>query len=166
MPARPHTYRFTVLGRYRARLRSSEPHVTVNLATGVGTGGDAAGDVFLSIEGLIGSTFDDILTGDINDTLVGGGGNDTLVGGSGADSLDGGAGIDVADYSNSAAAVTVDSQDRVYCFNRNAEHPVVIFDRDGKFLTSWGAGMFTFPHAIRIDEQDFVWLTDEIMASS
>src|SRR5207249_292013 len=82
--------------------------VTVNLATGVGTGGDAAGDVFLSIEGLIGSTFDDILTGDINDTLVGGGGNDTLVGGSGADSLDGGAGIDVADYSNSAAAVTVD----------------------------------------------------------
>jgi hypothetical protein len=60
-----------------------------------------------------------------------------------------------------ACAVSVDSQDRVYCFNRNAQHPVVIFDRDGNFLSSWGAGMFTFPHAIRIDEQDFVWLTDE-----
>ncbi len=60
-----------------------------------------------------------------------------------------------------ACAVSVDSQDRVYCFNRNAEHPVVIFDRDGKFLSSWGAGMFTFPHAIRIVENDFVWLCDE-----
>ena len=48
------------------------------------------------------------------------------------------------------AAVSVDSQDRVYCFNRNAEHPVVVFDRDGKFLSSWGAGLFKFPHAIRI----------------
>ena len=82
--------------------------VTVNLATGVGTGGDAAGDVFLSIEGLIGSTFDDILTGDINaNTLVGGNGSDTLVGGAGADSLDGGSGTDFTDYSNSATAVTV-----------------------------------------------------------
>ena len=60
-----------------------------------------------------------------------------------------------------ACAVSVDSQDRVYCFNRNAEHPVVVFDRVGNFLSSWGAGMFTFPHAIRIDENDFVWLTDE-----
>src|ERR1700739_1558116 len=60
-----------------------------------------------------------------------------------------------------ACAVSVDSQDRVYCFNRNAEHPVVIFDRDGNFLSSWGAGMFTFPHAIRIDENDFVWLCEE-----
>jgi len=63
-----------------------------------------------------------------------------------------------------ACAVSVDSQDRVYCFNRNAEHPVVIFDRDGNFLSSWGAGRFTFPHAIRIvreNGQDVVWLCDE-----
>ena len=60
-----------------------------------------------------------------------------------------------------ACAVSVDSQNRVYCFNRNPQHPVVIFDREGNFLSSWGAGMFSFPHAIRIDENDFVWLTDE-----
>ncbi len=60
-----------------------------------------------------------------------------------------------------AAAVSVDSQDRVYCFNRNEQHPVVVFDRDGNFLTSWGAGMFRFPHAIRIVEGDFVWVCDE-----
>jgi len=63
-----------------------------------------------------------------------------------------------------ACAVSVDSQDRVYCFNRNAEHPVVVFDRDGNFLSSWGAGLFTFPHAIRIVKEngrDVVWLCDE-----
>ncbi|MBV8889943.1 MAG: hypothetical protein JO267_11325 [Alphaproteobacteria bacterium] len=60
-----------------------------------------------------------------------------------------------------AAAVAVDSQDRVYCFNRNREHPVVVFDRDGNFLRSWGAGRFTFPHAIRFDAHDNAWLTDE-----
>jgi DNA-binding beta-propeller fold protein YncE len=63
-----------------------------------------------------------------------------------------------------ACAVSVDSQDRVYCFNRNPEHPVVIFDREGNFLSSWGAGLFTFPHAIRIvseNGRDVVWLCDE-----
>jgi DNA-binding beta-propeller fold protein YncE len=60
-----------------------------------------------------------------------------------------------------ACAVAVDSKDRVYCFNRNKDHPVVIFDRNGDFVGSWGAGLFQFPHAIRIDAKDNVWLTDE-----
>ena len=37
------------------------------------------------------------------------------------------------------AAVGVDKNDNVYCFNRG-EHPVMVFDRDGKFLRSWGEG--------------------------
>ena len=40
----------------------------------------------------------------------------------------------------------------------------MIFDRDGKFLSSWGAGLFKFPHAIRIvpeNGEDRVWLCDE-----
>ena len=53
-----------------------------------------------------------------------------------------------------AAAVTVDSQDRVYCFNRTPDHPVVVFDRDGNYLHSWGAGLFAFPHTIRVDGHD------------
>src|SRR5262245_10744309 len=57
-----------------------------------------------------------------------------------------------------AAAVTVDSQDRVYCFNRTPDHPVVVFDRDGNYLHSWGAGLFAFPHTIRVDERDIMWL--------
>src|SRR5438067_6815355 len=59
-----------------------------------------------------------------------------------------------------AAAVTVDSQDRVYCFNRTPDHPVMVFDRDGTFLTSWGEGVFAFPHAIRADENDNLWTVD------
>lgn len=59
-----------------------------------------------------------------------------------------------------AAAVAVDSQNRVFCFNRVADHPVLVFDPDGNFLSSWGAGLFAQPHAIRFDDQGFLWLTD------
>lgn len=60
-----------------------------------------------------------------------------------------------------AASVTVDAQDRVYCFNRNKEHPVLVFDRDGNFLSSWGAGLFAFPHTIRLARDNRnLWLVD------
>jgi DNA-binding beta-propeller fold protein YncE len=59
-----------------------------------------------------------------------------------------------------AASVTVDSNDRVYCFNRSRDHPVLIFDRDGTFLTSWGAGLFAFPHTIRAEPDNNLWLVD------
>jgi DNA-binding beta-propeller fold protein YncE len=60
-----------------------------------------------------------------------------------------------------ACAVAVDSQDRVYCFSRNKDHPVVVFDADGNVLGSWGAGLFLQPHCIRIDASDTVWICDE-----
>lgn len=59
-----------------------------------------------------------------------------------------------------AASVTVDSKDNVYCFNRMKEHPVVVFDREGNFVRSWGAGLFAFPHTIRADRDDNLWLVD------
>ena len=39
-------------------------------------------------------------------------------------------------------AVGVDKKDNVYVFNRG-EHPVMVFDREGKFLRSWGEGVST-----------------------
>ena len=57
------------------------------------------------------------------------------------------------------AAVAVDSQDRVYGFNRG-EHRIIVFDRDGNFLNSWGEGLFPFPHAIYVDPQDNVWIVE------
>jgi DNA-binding beta-propeller fold protein YncE len=47
------------------------------------------------------------------------------------------------------AGVACDSADRVYVFCRG-EHPVIVFDRDGRFLDAWGEGVFTNPHGIFI----------------
>jgi Ca2+-binding RTX toxin-like protein len=70
----------------------------VTLRSGAG-GGDAAGDVLISIEGVIGSAFADTLGG-INtaEDLQGAGGDDTLIGRGGDDTLDGGDGSDRASY--------------------------------------------------------------------
>ncbi len=59
-----------------------------------------------------------------------------------------------------AAAVAVDSQDRVYCFNRDPQHPIIVFDRQGNYLSSWGDGVFRFAHAIVVDGDDNLWLVD------
>jgi DNA-binding beta-propeller fold protein YncE len=59
------------------------------------------------------------------------------------------------------AGVAADSQDRVYVFNRG-EHPVLVFDRDGRFLSSWGEGRFQRPHGIFIGPDDSVYCTDDL----
>jgi outer membrane protein assembly factor BamB len=55
--------------------------------------------------------------------------------------------------------VATDSQDRVFVFNRG-EHPVIIYDRDGQFIGSWGEGLFTRPHGITIHD-DVVYCADD-----
>ena len=52
-------------------------------------------------------------------------------------------------------AVAVDSQDRVYVYSRS-EHPMVVFDREGSFLASWGEDLLEDAHGIFIDAQDYV----------
>ena len=64
------------------------------------------------------------------------------------------------DWDMPAAAVAVDSQDRVFSFNRSSEHPIVVFDREGNYLYSWGQGVFAFPHASFVDAEDNVWLVE------
>jgi DNA-binding beta-propeller fold protein YncE len=57
------------------------------------------------------------------------------------------------------AGIAVDSNDRVYLFNRG-EHPVVVLDRGGRFLHAWGQGVFTNPHGASIGPDDSLYLTD------
>lgn len=57
------------------------------------------------------------------------------------------------------SGVAVDSADRVYVFNRS-EHPVQIHEADGSFVGSWGEGIFTNPHGIRI-VNDIVFCVDD-----
>jgi Ca2+-binding RTX toxin-like protein len=104
-------------GKDTANYTDSDVGITVNLASGTGSGGAAAGDTLVSIEDITGSWHNDLLIGDANanhlqgtngnDTLEGRGGNDRLDGGGGADHLDGGSGIDWAWYSGSDSAVVV-----------------------------------------------------------
>src|SRR6185437_2826190 len=62
-------------GNDTASYASSPFGVTVSLATGTGSGGDAQGDTLSNIENLTGSKF--------NDTLEGNAGNNVLAGGLG-----------------------------------------------------------------------------------
>ncbi len=57
-------------------------------------------------------------------------------------------------------AVGVDRDDRVYVFNRGA-HPMIVFDRDGNFIKSWGEGIFNRAHGLHMGPDDTVWLTDD-----
>jgi len=56
-------------------------------------------------------------------------------------------------------AVACDSQDNVYVYSRS-QHPLVIFDRDGNFLDSWGEDVLKDAHGIFIDKDDNVWCTE------
>jgi DNA-binding beta-propeller fold protein YncE len=58
------------------------------------------------------------------------------------------------------ASVAVDSKDRVYVFNRGA-HPMVVLDRLGNFITSWGEGLFSRAHGLHIDADDNLYCTDD-----
>ncbi|WP_123589227.1 beta strand repeat-containing protein [Pseudomonas fluorescens] len=70
---------------------NSKAAVNINLQTNVNEGADAQGDVLLNIERVIGSQFDDTLTGSSAvDFLEGSTGNDVIYGGDGADFIYGG----------------------------------------------------------------------------
>ena len=58
------------------------------------------------------------------------------------------------------AGVAVDSKDHVYVFNRG-RHPVIVYDRHGNFLRSWGEDQFTRAHGIHIGPDDSIYLTDD-----
>jgi DNA-binding beta-propeller fold protein YncE len=56
----------------------------------------------------------------------------------------------------------------IYAFHRcgadscvGSKEPTILkFDSTGRLLTSWGAGMFNFPHGIDVDREGFVWVAD------
>lgn len=91
-------------GTDTASYAGSNAGVTIFLEDGTTVNGDAAGDTFISIENLAGSSHADFLFGDAGrnqidgedgaDWLYGRGDNDTINGGAGADLLFGEAGAD------------------------------------------------------------------------
>lgn len=109
-----------------ASYYGSKAAVQVDLRMPSDNTGDAFGDRFVSIEGVIGSDFSDTIRGSLNsdrlqggagndllfghggsDELYGGVGDDTLIGGFAGDSLFGGQGFDIASYLASKTGVVV-----------------------------------------------------------
>jgi glucose/arabinose dehydrogenase len=82
-----------------ADYSSSAAGVIVNLLAGIGSGGDAQGDILAGIENIVGSAQADRLTGD--------NGNNLLTGGAGNDILIGSAGIDTAAYTGTLTAASI-----------------------------------------------------------
>ncbi|MBI2217580.1 MAG: hypothetical protein HYU51_09815 [Candidatus Rokubacteria bacterium] len=60
-----------------------------------------------------------------------------------------------------ATSVAVDQQDNVVVFNRG-EHPIIVFDRGGRFLRSWGEGAVRRAHGIMVGPDGAYWLTDDL----
>ena len=58
------------------------------------------------------------------------------------------------------ADVVVDAQDRVYVFNRG-EHPMIIFEQDGSFVTSWGEDLFSRAHGVTVGPDGMLYCVDD-----
>jgi len=58
-----------------------------------------------------------------------------------------------------ATAVAVDSKDQVYVFNRGTS-PMIVFDRDGNIVRTWGEGVFKSAHGIAMAPDDTMFCVD------
>jgi Ca2+-binding RTX toxin-like protein len=96
-------------GTDTASYQASSAGIIISLTGGNSSGGDAAGDSFISVENIIASNYTDFLEGDAAaNNLRGMAGDDVLEGRAGGDVLDGGAGVnDVVSYANSPVSVSV-----------------------------------------------------------
>ena len=62
-----------------------------------------------------------------------------------------------ADWTLGQTAIVTDSADRVYLFNRG-DHPLIVLDREGNYLSSWGEGVLTDAHGMYIDAEENLYL--------
>lgn len=96
-------------GNDTASYADSGADIIASLATGLGAGGDAAGDQYFNINNLIGGSGNDELSGDgATNLLSGGAGDDTLIGGGGGDIFEGGSNSVIGDtvsYASAGAAI-------------------------------------------------------------
>ena len=58
-----------------------------------------------------------------------------------------------------AASVAFDSKGHLFVLSRGAQ-PLTEFDADGKFIRTFGEGLFTRSHGLRIDAAGNIWATD------
>ena len=62
-------------------------------------------------------------------------------------------------WSGDTISVAADGQGSILALRR-ADPPVLVFDRNGELLDSWGDGLFPNNHSIDVDHEGTVWITD------
>ena len=58
------------------------------------------------------------------------------------------------------SSMATDSQDRVYVIDREPDPAIVVFDREGHLLHTWGEDFLLLPHSLWISEDDIIYMTD------
>ncbi len=59
------------------------------------------------------------------------------------------------------SSVAMDPSGVIYVLQRGDKaDPVIAVDKQGKTLRSWGKGMFTVPHNVRVDSNGNIWTVD------
>jgi DNA-binding beta-propeller fold protein YncE len=58
------------------------------------------------------------------------------------------------------ASIAIDKEDRVYVLNRS-DHSIIVLDRNGNFVHSWGQGFFKRAHGSCIGPDDSIYCTDD-----
>jgi DNA-binding beta-propeller fold protein YncE len=58
------------------------------------------------------------------------------------------------------AGIAADASEHVFVFHRG-QHPIIEFDRDGKYIRHWGDNVFLRPHGLRFDAAGNLWAVDD-----
>ncbi len=59
------------------------------------------------------------------------------------------------------SSVAMDPRGAIYILQRGDKaDPVIVVNREGRVLRSWGKGMYKVPHSIRVDPQGNIWTVD------
>ena len=59
------------------------------------------------------------------------------------------------------SSVAVDQRGIIYVLQRGDKaDPVIAVNSEGRVLRSWGKGMFTVPHSVRVDPEGNIWTVD------
>jgi DNA-binding beta-propeller fold protein YncE len=74
--------------------------------------------------------------------------------------VDGWAKLSEGDSFVDIGGISIDSQDRLYIFNRS-KRPMMVFDSEGNFLASWGEAHFDRPHGSCIGPDGSIYCTDD-----
>ncbi|MEP7363928.1 MAG: peptidyl-alpha-hydroxyglycine alpha-amidating lyase family protein [Acidobacteriota bacterium] len=57
------------------------------------------------------------------------------------------------------SGVAIGHHDEIYVLHRGPK-PLMAFDKSGKFVRSWGEGLFDLPHGLRVARDGTIWTTD------